>query len=390
MDGTTPSPRENSPVDAPVDTSERLAYLRLIRSENVGPVTFHQLLGRYGTGEAALAALPELARRGGRRRVIVCSEATAKQELQQVHDLGAELLTTKDPGYPSALAALPDAPPVLITLGRQELLGQKSLGIVGARNASANGRRLAQQIAADLGAQGFIVASGLARGIDAAAHRGAIESGTIAVVAGGVDVIYPQENTKLYEEIKERGLVISEMPVGTVPQARHFPRRNRLISGIAQGTLVVEAAKRSGSLITVRFALEQGREVFAIPGSPLDPRARGCNELIRQGAILVESAADIIDALEGPFQSRISRQRMAETSDKQAELPDLTMIAAGHRVITELLGPTPVAVDELVRQCQLSPAVVHSVLLELELAGRTDRHPGNRVALSASGMADTP
>ena len=380
----TPAPRSLS-------RDERLDWLRLIRTENVGPITFRQLLTRFGSIAAALEALPELARRGGRRRPItICSTATAERELAEVEAIGADLIALFEPDYPQSLAPLDDAPPLLSCFGHAHLFQHKTIGIVGARNASANGRRLARQIAADLGKAGLLVASGLARGIDAAAHEGALDAGTAAVVAGGVDVIYPEENTALYEEIKARGVIISEMPPGTVPVARHFPRRNRLISGISLGVLVVEAAPRSGSLITARCALDQGREVFAVPGSPLDPRARGCNNLIRQGAVLIESAADVLDALEGPLSTPAREPAGPEFPGPAPTSPDESELAAARAVVEELLGPTPVAVDEVIRQCQVSAAVVHMVLLEMELAGRAERHPGNRVALIAGSPVEVP
>ena len=361
---------------------ERLDWLRLIRSENVGPITFRQLLARFGTAGAALEALPEMARRGGRRRPIaICARAVAERELATVEALEAGLIALCEPDYPPALAVLEDAPPLLSCLGNRHLLRTKAVAVVGARNASGNGRRLAWRIAADLGRAGFLVVSGLARGIDAAAHEGALETGTAAVVAGGVDNIYPEENSALYGEIKARGVLVSEMPPGTVPQSRHFPRRNRLISGISLGVVVVEAALRSGSLITARLALDQGREVFAVPGSPLDPRARGCNNLIRQGAAVTESAADVLDVLEGLLRSPVEEPAAPEFPGAPAAPPDESEIAAARHAIEELLGPSPMAVDEVIRQCQVSAAVVHTVLLELELAGRAERHPGNRVAL---------
>ncbi|MFQ6018900.1 MAG: DNA-processing protein DprA [Kiloniellaceae bacterium] len=368
--------------------AERLDWLRLIRSENVGPITFRQLLDRFGSARTALGALPELARHGGRRRPIqVCSRAAAEREIAALETLGARTIALPEPDYPPALAALEDAPPILACLGHGHLLRRKAIGVVGARNASANGRRLARQIAAELGREGFLVVSGLARGIDAAAHQGGLDGGTAAILAGGIDVIYPEENAGLYEELKARGVMLSEMPPGTVPQARHFPRRNRLISGMSLGILVVEAAPKSGSLITARFALDQGREVFAVPGSPLDPRARGCNNLIRQGAVLTESAADVLDALEGLLKPPIREPVALEFPTAAPARPDESEIAAARQSIEDLLGPTPVAVDEVIRQCQVSPAVVHMVLLELEMAGRAERHPGNRVALIAGCAA---
>ncbi len=376
--------------NAPLSRAERLDWLRLIRSERVGPITFRQLLARFGTASAALEALPELARRGGRTRALkIGPKADAEAELEALEALGAQAIALTEPAYPVALAALDDAPPILGVLGHTHLLERNCVALVGARNASANGRRLARQIAAELGQAGWIVASGLARGIDASAHEGALNTGTVAVVAGGLDVVYPEENTALYEAIKAVGAIISEIPLGTVPQARHFPRRNRLISGLSLGTAVVEAAPRSGSLITARFAGEQGREVFAVPGSPLDPRARGCNHLIREGATLIESAADIIEALTALSSTRAMERKAPEFLAGAADSLDETDLSSARRAVEELLGPTPVAVDELRRQCQVSPALVSMVLLELELAGRIDRHPGNRVATIAGDPSGT-
>jgi DNA processing protein len=362
---------------------ERLDWLRLSRCENVGPVTFRQLLARYGSAERALAALPELARRGGRRRAIrLCPKGEAEAEVAALAEFGGELVAACEPGYPRALAAIDDAPPLLACRGHLHLLEKPVVALVGARNASINGRKFANRLARDLGAAGFVVASGMARGIDTAAHAGALDSGTVAVLAGGVDIVYPAENAGLYEELAARGLLISEMPLGVEPQARHFPRRNRIISGLSYGVVVVEAALRSGSLITARLAGEQGREVFAVPGSPLDPRARGCNELLRQGAVLVESATDVLRELAG--RSLPAREPAADefVPARLDDLDEAALDRARHLVV-EALGPSPVAVDELVRECQLSPAVVSLVLLELELAGRLERHPGGRVALLA-------
>ena len=364
-----------------LNPQERLDWLRLIRTENVGPVTFHQLLQRHGSAAAALAALPELARRGGRKNFAVWSREAAERELAAIHKLGAQLIAWGEPDYPPHLAPLDDAPPLITVLGRPDLLTRKSIALVGARNASAAGQRFAREMAFDLARAGFIVTSGLARGIDAAAHGGALAQGTVAVVGGGVDVVYPEENRGLYDEIVEQGAVVAESPVGTVPQARHFPRRNRLISGMSVGVVVIEAALKSGSLITARFAAEQGREVFAVPGSPLDPRCRGTNDLIRNGATLVEGADDVLAALismGGRIPVEAPRRR--PTPRPQAETPQLQQGEA-ESAVTSLLGPTPVPVDELVRQCHLSPSIIATVLLELELAGRLDRHPGGLVSL---------
>ncbi len=357
---------------------ERFDRLCLYRSENVGPITFRRLLAHFGSAGAAITALPDLSRRGGRGKPIkVCPADAAEAEIAALKEAGGRYLIWGDAEYPAALANIEDAPPVLGLIGHAHLLERRAVAIVGARNASANGRRFARTIAAELGEAGFAIASGLARGIDAAAHEGALEAGTVAVVAGGVNVVYPKENGALHEAIAERGAILAEQPPGTRPQGRHFPYRNRIISGLARGTLVVEAAMRSGSLITARYALEQGREVFAVPGSPLDPRCRGTNDLIRQGAVLTESAADVVGALEGIGGARLDERR--DDSYAGPSPPDIP--AADRRAVTELLGHSPVPVDEIIRQCQLSPATVSTVLLELELAGRLERHPGNQVSI---------
>jgi len=374
---------------SPLSDAQRLAWLRLWRSENVGPVTFRQLLRRFGSAEAALDALPELARRGGRDRPLaICSAPAAERELAQLGRMGAHLITMADPAFPSLLAELDDAPPLVSALGRVELLAGRSVALVGARNASANGRLLAETMARQLGEIGWVVVSGLARGIDSAAHRGALATGTIAVLAGGLDRPYPPESEPLYRAIAERGLVVAELELGRVPQARHFPRRNRIVSGLSLGTVVVEAALQSGSLITARLAGEQGREVMAVPGSPLDPRCRGANQLIRQGATLVESAGDVTEALSGfAGQARTPMQPLAAPSEALSNLSeDIEITAKSSRnLVEERLGPSPVAVDELLRQCQMSPPFLRMTLLELELAGRLIWHPGNRVSLLASG-----
>jgi DNA processing protein len=376
-----------SDASTALSDKEKLDRLRLIRSENVGPVTFRALLRRFGSARAAIEALPDLARRGGRKAPLrVCPSAQAEQELSAAGRVGARLLSVDETDYPGALAAIYDAPPLLYLHGDGALLRRNAVAIVGARNASANGRRLAEDIAREVGAAGFVVVSGLARGIDHAAHRGSLDSGTIAVVAGGIDIAYPPDNEELQREIARRGLILAEMPPGVVPQAKHFPRRNRLISGLSLGVLVVEAALQSGSLITARMALEQGREVLAVPGSPLDPRCRGTNNLLRQGAILAEGAADVLVALagmSGQLQISSDLQNGQQLSEISQDYPDdLTL-----RTVLALLGPDPVMVDELVRQCHLSAPAVRAVLLELELAGRLERHPGNRVSLLLTATA---
>ena len=367
----------------PISAEERRDRLRLIRSENVGPVTYFQLLSRFGSATEALAALPELARRGGRTRPItICPAAAATREIEALGKIGARLIAWGEEDYPEMLAVLDDAPPTLSVRGNGHLLGRRTVAIVGARNASANGRRMAETLAAGIGCQGIVVASGMARGIDAMAHAGALDSGTVAVMAGGVDVVYPAENAALYEEIVERGAVISEQPVGLTPKARHFPYRNRLISGLSLGVVVIEATFRSGSLITARFAGDQGREVMAVPGSPLDPRAKGSNQLIRDGAALVQTADDVIEAISGAFRPGAGEGRESAFAPASTPVhPSDSELSAARADIAEKLGPDPVTVDEIIRQCQLSPAVVSTVLLEMELAGRLERHPGNQVAL---------
>jgi DNA processing protein len=346
-------------------------------------VTFFALLRRFGSAAAAIHALPLLS-----RPVTPLGRREAEAELAAIERLGGRLLCWGEPLYPALLTAIEDAPPVLTLLGNPGLLASPIVAVVGARNASANGRRLARELAAGLGEAGIVVASGMARGIDAAAHLGALESGTVAVLAGGADIVYPEENRGLYDAMRTRGAILAELPLGAEPQARHFPRRNRIISGIALGVVVVEAAAKSGSLITARYALEQGREVFAVPGSPLDPRCRGCNDLLRNGATLTETAADVIDQLGPRWQDRGPPARRLELPmDRKTALPLIAAPPAPDTdddaldLLLEYLSPTPVAVDELVRQCQMSAASVATLLLELELAGRIERHPGNLVSL---------
>lgn len=368
---------------AEISLREKIDWLRLIRSENVGPVTFAQLLRHFGSASHVLEALPDLVRRGGGRQAIkIWPKGRAEDEVAAHEALGARLIAASEAEYPSLLTGLEDAPPLISVLGQAHLLRSRMVAIVGGRNASLNGRRLAEKLASDLGRQDLVVVSGLARGIDASAHTGALDTGTAAMLAGGVDVLYPKENRALYEDMKERGVLVSEQPFGTTPQARHFPRRNRLISGVAFGVVVVEAAHRSGSLITARFAAEQGRQVFAVPGSPLDPRSAGTNHLIREGATLVRSADDIIEGL-APMMGAPLREPPLLSLEKPPEPPRIDDAALDHarQAVIELLGPSPVTVDELVRQCQLSPSIVSLVLLELDLGGRLERHPGNRVSL---------
>ena len=358
--------------------SERLAWLRLARTENVGPVTFASLIARFGSAQAALAEAPRLAARGGKPLVLPPEDEIAR-EMTALSRLGGHFLLSGEAGYPHGLKALEAPPPALAVLGQTHLLQKDMVAMVGARNASALGRRLTAMLAQELGDAGLGIVSGLARGIDAAAHEASLPGGTVAVVAGGVDIIYPPEHQALYEAIVAQGVIVSEMPLGEQPQARHFPRRNRLISGLSRGVVVVEAAERSGSLITANYALEQGREIFAVPGSPLDPRAKGCNRLLRDGATLTESAEDVLTVLRP-----ILGAGFAEPESGSSPIsPPETSEAEADRIrakVEEALGPAPVAVDELIRQIGAPPAAVLTVLLELELAGRCARHPGNRVS----------
>ena len=356
--------------------AERIDRLRLIRSDNVGPRTFRSLLHHCGSARAALERLPEFARRGGApRSQRIPSEADARAELDACAKLGIGLVAPGENGYPPRLPELDDAPPLLGVRGAIDVLMRPMIAIVGSRNASAAGLKFAQVLARDLSDAGFVVVSGLARGIDQAAHRASIEGGTVAVLAGGHDKIYPPEHVDLLHGLLALGAAISEMPLGHVARAHDFPRRNRLVSGVSLGVIVVEAALPSGSLITARLANEQGREVFAVPGSPLDPRAAGTNGLIKQGATLITEASDVIQAVE-PIMGRPIELREDDV-EPLAPDPDAT---ERERVV-DLLGPTPVQLDDLIRLSGASPAVVRTVLLELELAGRLERHGGGLISL---------
>lgn len=368
--------------DIRLTDEQRLDWLRLIRSENVGPRTFRALLNQFGGARAALAALPDLARRGGASRPIrVATVEEAEREFFAARRLGISLVALGEPDYPQALQAIDDAPPLLAVRGRLEVLGEPAVAVVGSRNASAAGMTFAERLARDLGEAGFVVVSGLARGVDAAAHRGSLASGTIAVLAGGHDKPYPPEHAGLLDALVGRGAAVSEMPLGWVPRGRDFPRRNRMISGLVLGVVVVEAARRSGSLITAKRALDQGREVFAVPGSPLDPRTEGTNDLIRNGATLVSRARDVIDVLTPMIGKPVPETPVEEPALAlpivAVPLPD----GDARQEITALLSPTPVAVDDLIRWSGAPAPMVLTTLLELELAGRLARQAGGRVAL---------
>jgi DNA processing protein len=378
------------------DPAERLARLRLARSPGIGPKSHARLIERFGSARAAVEALPRLLATGRWPGVELAPIDAIARELEAIEAAGALLLCAGEAGYPGRLCGVDDAPPVLVCRGRVELLGAPSVAVVGARNASTHGRLLATQMARELAAAGLVVVSGLARGIDTAAHEGALDGpgSTVAVLASGVDRPYPEENAPLLERIATAGCAVGERPLGAEPQARHFPRRNRIIAGLVAGVVVVEAAPQSGSLITARLALEQGREVMAVPGSPLDPRHQGTNRLLREGAHLVESAADVLAVLgslgvrpvrPGPPASRAPRSaRGVPRPCAGPASPDPAAAAGCDDALVERvwagLGAEPVAIDDLVRECQVSPAVVQDAVLELELAGRIERHPGNRVA----------
>jgi DNA processing protein len=362
---------------------QRIDWLRLIRSQNVGPRTFKALINHYGGARAAIEALPELARRGGAKGATkICSAADAERELAAARALGVRLIALGEVDYPLRLQMIDDAPPLLAVRGHEPVLASPMVAIVGSRNASGAGVKFTGRIASELGEAGFAVVSGLARGIDAAAHRATLATGTVAVLAGGHDRIYPPEHGDLLDAILPAGAAISEMPLGWEPRARDFPRRNRLISGLALGVVLVEAAKRSGSLITARMALEQGREVFAVPGSPLDPRAEGTNGLIKQGATPVTETADIIAVLVPIMAQKDLPAREPEPPSPDSGPFDENEPAPDQRTrIIELLGPSPISIDDLVRMSNSSPAIVRMVLLELDIAGRLERHGAGLVSI---------
>ena len=355
--------------------AERIARLRLARTDRVGPVAFRQLLDRFGSAASALDALPDLVRRGGDHGFALPAAGAVEAELEAGERLGARLIVFGEADYPETLAAIDPPPPLLWALGDPGLLARPSMAVVGARIASAGGQRIARGLAQQLGEAGHVVVSGMARGIDGAAHAGALPTGTVAVLGGGVDDVYPPDNADLYRQIVEQGCVVSESPVGARAQAKDFPRRNRIISGLSRGVVVVEAELRSGSLITARLAAEQGRDVFAVPGSPLDPRSRGPNELLRQGAILCEGLADIEREFERP---RAIREPAADDpfrgapGDVEAELVER---------VAALLSPTPTPRDELARAAAAPVGAVAAALLELSLAGRATLLPGGLASL---------
>ncbi|MFY0679290.1 MAG: DNA-processing protein DprA [Thalassovita sp.] len=376
----------------PTREDEHVSWLRLLRSRRVGPATFYRLLAEHGCASAALEALPDVAKAAGVDDYEVCSAERARAERDVGLRSGAQMICIGDPHYPSALAHIPDAPPIVWAKGQLDMLDRPLVAVVGARNASSLGQRMARALATELSKQGYGIVSGLARGIDTVAHTASLETGTIAVHAGGLDIIYPAENTQLGESIPAKGLRLSERPFGLTPRARDFPRRNRIISGLSQAVIVVEAAAKSGSLITARNALDQGRDVLAVPGHPLDPRSSGCNLLIRDGARLVRNADDVIEALSDqstpdqlPLFEPTCAPAPAQTPPKQSaqtERRSLRDTAELHTQILNRLGPTPLAEDQLIRDLAVSAQNVSPALTDLELEGRIERHPGGLLALA--------
>ncbi|CDG40886.1 DNA-processing protein DprA [Asaia bogorensis] len=368
--------------------NERLDIVRLARTDGIGPVNFRRLMTEHGTAGAAIEALPERVRKAGRRATIaIPSRDSVEAEQEALTRLGGRMLLLGDPDYPALLSRITDAPPVLSLWGQAEKLSQRAIGVVGARNASAGGLRIAESLSGALAHEGCVIVSGLARGIDTVAHRAALHQGmTVGAAAGGLDYFYPPENEGLYRAIAERGCVVTEAPLGTIPQASHFPRRNRLIAGLSLGVILIEAAMRSGTLITARLALDYGRDVFAVPGSPLDPRSRGGNDLLRQGAILTETAQDVLNQIESGASTRIEPRWTGLPGFSEPESAGFSPPPAPENVkkrICELLSPTPVAVDDIVAHCQFSVSTVLSALSELELGGTATFLPGGQVVLTA-------
>ena len=357
----------------PTTEDDQFAWLRLLRSRRVGVSTFHRLMAEHGTAQNALAALPEVARQAGLDTYEICPAGVIKAELKAAKAAHARLLCLGDADYPVLLSTLSDAPPMLWAVGDVSLLNRPLISIVGARNASSLGTRMARALSADLGEKGYVIVSGLARGVDTAAHLATLKTGTIAVMAGGVDIIYPSENTHLARDIAKTGLRLSEQPMGLQPMARHFPRRNRIISGLARAVVVVEAASKSGSLITARDALDQGREVLAVPGHPFDARAAGCNQLLRDGATLVRNASDVIEAIAAPVTSKTIPACTSPGLMPKRSLQDTALL---HQQILDRLGPSPLAEDQLIRDLQTNAKSINPALTDLELDGKIHRQPG--------------
>jgi len=360
---------------------ERRDWLRLARTDQVGPVAFRQLLRRFGSAHAALEALPALALRGGKVKLKIPSISEAEDEIAQAQNMKARLIAWCEPDYPEALTVIEDAPPIITIRGHSSWLHKRSIALLGAREASAGGRKIADLLARELGEHEIVVTSGLARGIDTAAHQAALSRGTVAVLPGGVDIVYPSENQSLYDHIAEQGCLLSDQPLGREPYDDLFMRRNRLITGLSLGLVVIEAPREASVLLTAKMALDQGREIFAVPGSPLEPQCAGSNDLLRQGAVLCERADDILTHIQSL--PRLLAEPPANDFDAVSAPVDENVLAEGRRKILENLGPTPLSIDELVRICHLSPSVILIVLLELELAGKIERQIGQRVVLAA-------
>jgi len=372
----------------PTTEDDRVLWLRLLRSRRVGIATFFKLLRDHGSAAAALDALPEIARAAGVTDYKICPEGVVFTELKNARAQNARMICIGSPDYPVALTEIPDPPPILWAVGNLDVLKRPMIAMVGARNASSLGTRMAKTLSRDLAAAGYVVVSGLARGVDAAAHHAALETGTVAVLAGGVDILYPAENAQLAKSIPPQGLRLSEQPMGLTPHARHFPRRNRIISGLSRGVIVVEAAARSGSLITARNALDQGREILSVPGHPFDSRASGCNMLIRDGAHLVRSAADVIEALAPlsepdeqvePVQKSLNLNGVSAPPSENRGLAETAKL---HRQILQRLGPSPLAVDQLIRDLVAPAQLGAPVLVDLELDGKIKRQPGGLLSLA--------
>ena len=366
-----------------VTSKERLSYIRLIRSENVGVKTFQSLIALYGTAEDAISRIPELSQRGGKDRPIkLCSVEAAELECDKCREFNAEIILSCEQSYPQYLLNTEGYPPVITVKGKKELLNSKQISIVGARNASSNGCSFAYSLAEYLGKKNIVVTSGLARGIDTASHKGALETGTIAVVAGGIDNIYPYENQSLFQQIFEKGVVVAELPYGSMPRGQNFPQRNRIISGMSVATVVVEATYKSGSLITARFALSQNREVFAVPGFPFDPRCKGPNSLIKQGANIVTSFEDVIEGVDfaESFSNIANDSGSAEfILPKKVEFVESELDEA-RRNLWSVLSASAIAIDRIIAVTDLPVALLYTVILELELAGKIERHPGNKIS----------
>ncbi len=392
--GIRPHLLQGQSVGIQLSETQRLDWLQLIRSENVGPATFRDLINHFGTAHAALDALPELSRRGGKKAIKICPRTRAEDELNATYALKVRFIGMGEPDYPQYLRAIDYPPPLLCVRGMLPLNDAPPIGIVGARNSSLSGLKLAKIFASELGKIPYSIVSGFAHGIDAAAHRAALDSGTISVLAGGVDIVFPPEHDTFYQEMLDKGnAFVSEMPLSCRPRAIDFPRRNRIIAGISLGVIVIEAAKRSGSLITARLANEAGRLVFAIPGSPLDPRSAGANHLLKNGALIASEPDDIVEAIQPLINSDQARDLFSGNDYllKDSDLDEDNNYNPGHSItdttqshrdrVLQALGPTPVEIDEIVRHCQLPIAHIHLILIELSLAGRLERHPGNKVSL---------